>query len=141
LVKLVRWVAILALGLLGVASVIGAIPMILDPNGTPWQMPQSLLDPCFFDSFLIPGIILFLANGVLSFATLIGVVRRDPGYGWWVMLQGVVLAVWLIVEIAMIRQVWGEHFLFGGLAAVMIASGIALKREQKASRPVAGMAA
>jgi hypothetical protein len=57
------------------------------------------------------------------------------------MLQGVVLAVWLIVEIAMIRQVWGEHFLFGGLAAVMIASGIALKREQKASRPVAGMAA
>jgi hypothetical protein len=140
-VKLVRWVAIIALGFLGISAVIGATPMILDPDGTPWQMQQSLLDPCFFDSFLIPGIVLFISNGVLSIASLIGAIRRDPGYGWWVMLQGVVLAVWLIVEIAMIRQVWVEHYLFGGLAVVMIASGIVLNREQKTSQPIAGIAA
>lgn len=139
--KLVRWVAIIALGFLGISSIVGAVPMILDPDGTPWRMPQSLLDPCFLDSFLIPGIILFISNGVLSLASLIGVIRRDPGYGWWVTLQGVVLAVWLVVEIAMIRQVLGIHYLYGSLAAVMIASGIVLNREQKASRPSAGMAA
>ena len=139
--KLVRWMAIIALGFLGISSIVGAVPMILDPDGTPWQMPQSLLDPCFLDSFLIPGIILFISNGVLSIASLIGVIRRDPGYGWWVMLQGVVLAGWLVVEIAMIRQVLGLDYLYGSLAAVMIASGIVLKREQKASRPIAGMAA
>jgi hypothetical protein len=140
-VKLVRWVAIYALGILGISAVVGAVPMILDPAGTPWQMPQNLLDASPFDSFLIPGIILFMANGVLSFASLIGVIRRDPGYGWWVMLQGVVLAVWLVVEIAMIRQVRGEHYLFGGLGVAMIASGVVLNREQKTSRPSAGMAA
>jgi len=77
----------------------------------------------------------------LSLASLIGVIRRDPGYGWWVMLQGIVLALWLVVEIAMIRQVLGLDYLYGGVAAVMIASGVVLNREQKASRPSAGMAA
>ena len=139
--KLVRWVAILTLGFLGISAIVGAVPMMLDPDGTPWQMPQSLLDPCFFDSFLIPGIILFISNGVLSLASLIGVIRRDPGYGWWVTLQGVVLALWLVMEIVMIRQVLGLDYLYGGLAAVMIASGIVLNSEQKTSGPVAGIAA
>jgi len=94
-VKLIRWVAILALGFLGISSVVGAVPMIFDPEGMPWQMPQSLLDHSPFDSYLIPGIILLIANGVLSLASLIAVVRKDPDYEWWVVLQGVVLAVWL----------------------------------------------
>lgn len=127
---LVRWTAILALGLLGISSVIGAIPMMLDPDGTPWQMPQSLLDPSPFDSFLIPGIVLFIANGVLSIASLIGVARKDPGYARWVVLQGAILAVWLMLEIAMIRQVLGVHSIYGCLAAVMIASGILLNRTE-----------
>jgi hypothetical protein len=132
-VKFVRWTAILALGLLGISSVIGAIPMMLDPNGTPWQMPQSLLDSSPFDSYLIPGIILCIANGVLSLASLVGTVRRDPGYARWVVLQGAVLAVWLAFEIAMIRRVMGLHYLYGCLAVALIVSGIVLKREQKAA--------
>jgi hypothetical protein len=132
-VKFVRWVAILALGFLGISSVIGAVPMILDPDGTPWQMPQSLLDRSPFDSYLIPGIILLIANGALSLSSLIAVVRRDPGYGWWVVLQGVVLAVWLVVEIAMIRHLWVGYFVFGGIAILLIVSGILLKPAQKAA--------
>jgi len=132
-VKFVRWVAILALGFLGISSVIGAVPMILDPDGTPWQMPQSLLDRSPFDSYLIPGIILLIANGALSLASLIAVVRRDPGYGWWVVLQGVVLAAWLVVEIAMIRRLWVGYFVFGGIAILLIVSGILLKPARKAA--------
>lgn len=131
--KFVRWVAILALGFLGISSVIGAVPMILDPDGTPWQMPQSLLDRSPFDSYLIPGIILLIANGALSLASLIAVVRRDPGYGWWVVLQGVVLAAWLVVEIAMIRRLWVGYFVFGGIAILLIVSGILLKPARKAA--------
>lgn len=131
--KLAWWVAILALGILAISSIVGAVPMILDPDGTPWQMPQSLLDDSPFDSFLIPGIILFIANGVLAIAALIGVMRRDPGYGWWVVLQGVVLAMWLGVEFAMIRAVLSEHFLYAGLAIVLIGSGILLRRRPNAT--------
>jgi hypothetical protein len=130
-VKIVRWVAIVALAFLGIAAIVGAVPMILNPDGTPWQMSQSLLDPSPFDSFLIPGIVLFIANGVLSLASLIGAVRKDPDYAWWIVLQGVVLAVWLAVEIAMIRQILREHYVYSALAVVLIVSGILLMREQK----------
>jgi hypothetical protein len=107
--------------------------MILNPEGTPWQMPQNLLDRSPFDSYLIPGIILLIANGALSLSSLIAVVRRDPGYGWWVVLQGVVLAVWLVVEIAMIRHLWVGYFVFGGIAILLIVSGILLKPARKAA--------
>jgi hypothetical protein len=128
ILRLVQWTAILALGFLGISSVIGAVPMMLYPNGSPWQMPQSLLDSSPFESFLIPGIVLFIANGVLSLASLIGVIRRDPGYARWVVLQGAVLAAWLVIEIAMIRQVVTVHYIYGGLAVVMIISGLVLNR-------------
>ncbi len=127
--KLPRWLAILALGFLTISSVVGAVPMILDPDGTPWQMPQSLLDPSPFNSYLIPGIMLFIVNGVLSLAALIGVVRKDPGHGGWVVLQGAVLAAWVLVEVAMIRHIWAVHCLYLGLAAVLIVSGNLLTRE------------
>jgi hypothetical protein len=113
--------------------------MILNPNGTPWQMQQSLLDDSPFDSFLIPGIILLIANGVLSLASLIGVVRKDPGYGRWAVLQGAVLAVWLVVEIAMIRLIVSANYAYAGLAVVLIASGIALRQEPPPLDPRAGL--
>lgn len=131
--KLARWLAILALALLGISSVVGAVPMILNSDGTPWQMSQSLLDDSPFDSFMIPGIILFIANGILSLASLVGVLRKDPGYGSWVVLQGAVLAAWLAMEVAMIRQVWALHFLYAGLAVILIVSGTLLMRAQRSS--------
>ena len=41
--KETRIVAIVALMFLGVSGVIGAIPLIVNPGGEPWSMPQNLL--------------------------------------------------------------------------------------------------
>ena len=64
--KETRIVAIVALMFLGVSGVIGAIPLIVNPGGEPWSMPQSLLQYSPFRSYLVPGIILLVANGLLS---------------------------------------------------------------------------
>ena len=71
-----RWVAIGSLGFLGVTAVVGAVPMLLHPGGDPAMLPLKLLQYSPFRSFLIPGIVLLVANGLLAFFVLWMVMRE-----------------------------------------------------------------
>jgi len=89
-------------------------------------MPQSLLQHSPFHSYLIPGIILLVANGLLSMWVLWLTWRRHSNYGWWVAAQGCVLFGWLIVETLMLRLIVWPHYLYGAVALVLVAAGLAL---------------
>jgi len=124
--RAVRFVAVLALVVLGLSGIVGAVPLIVHPAGEPWAMPQSLLRYSPFHSYLLPGIILLVANGLLGVWVLWRTARRHSGYGWWVAAQGCVLLGWLSVEIAMLRLAIWAHYMYGAVVLVLIASGIAL---------------
>ncbi len=121
--KEARIVAIVTLIFLGLSGVIGAIPLIVNPGDEPWSMPQSLLQYSPFRSYLV-----LVANGLLSVWALWLAVRSRPGYGWWVVVQGVVLLGWLIVEVAMLRLMVWPHYLYGAVAMALVTSGIAIVR-------------
>jgi hypothetical protein len=126
LLTTVRWVAIGLLFFLGVSGIIGAYPMIVDPLGTPWRMPQSLLIHSPFHSYLVPGIVLFCANGILPLvicALALGGMRKYPAL---TAIQGVVLIGWIVIECLMIRMVIWPHYLYGGVGLAMILCGALL---------------
>ena len=126
--KAVRTVAILALVSLGLSAILGAIPLIVYPTRQPWKMPQNLLQHTPFHSFLMSGIILLVANGLLSLWVLWLTVHRESGYSWWVGAQGCVLLGWLIVEVVMLRFVMFVHYLYGAVGLVLVVAGLALIR-------------
>jgi hypothetical protein len=126
--KEARVVAIVALMFLGLSGVIGAIPLLVNPSGEPWSMPQRLLQYSPFRSYFVPGIILLVANGLLSLWVLGLTVGKHPGFGWWVIVQGVVLLGWLIVEVAMLRLMVWSHYLYCAVAMALVISGIAIVR-------------
>jgi len=134
--KIVRALAIATLGFLGVGAVAGAVPLIMDPSGKWMGMPISLLDHSPFHSFLIPGIILLLSNGLLSLAILVMAIRRSPHYGWWVVFQGCVLTGWITVEVIMMRTAVWPHYLYWAIGIVLIALGLALTRESRTASKV-----
>ena len=129
--RLAPSVAIATLGFLGISAVIGAVPLILHPADEPLSLPQDLLQHSPFRSYLIPGIILLLAIGLSSLIVLNAVVRHRPGCGGWTAGQGGVLAIWLIVEMAMLRMAIWPHYFYGAIAVAMIWSGLALQRAQR----------
>ena len=92
-------------------------------------MPHRFLDHSPFQSFLIPGIILLLANGVLPLLIMFAAMRRSPGYGWWVAFQGCVLIGWISVEVVMLRVVDWPHYLYWAVGLMLIVSGLVLRRE------------
>ena len=126
--KQARVVAIVALVFLVLSGVVGAIPLIVNPGGEPWHMPQSLLQYSPFHSYLVPGFILLVANGLLTLWVLGLTVGKHPGFGWWVIGQGLVLLGWLIVEVAMLRLMVWPHYLYGAVAMALVISGIAIVR-------------
>lgn len=125
--KTARFAAYACLIFLAVTSIAGAIPMILNPDGEPVGMPQSLLEHSPFHSYLIPGIVLLMANGLLSLWTLGCLLREASGYPLWVAAQGGVLMGWLIVEITILRTVVWAHYVYLGVALMLIASGLRLR--------------
>ena len=130
--KKARMVAIIALIFTGLSGVVGAIPLILHPGGEPWGFPQSLLQYSPFRSYLVPGIILLVANGLLSLWVLRLTVGKHPRSGWWVIAQGIVSLCWLIVEVAMLRLIVWPHYMYGAVAMALLISGIAIVRAMSA---------
>jgi len=134
--KTVRWVGIILLSFLSVSAIVGSLPMIADPHGTPWNMQQSLLQYSPFPSYLFPGILLLIANGLLALWVLGFALARLPRYGLWIVLQGSVLLGWLIVECILLRVVAWPHFLYGAVALGMIATGLLLWRDENRPEPM-----
>ena len=122
--KGVRSTAMILLAFLGVGAVVGSIPMIIWPMQTQWNLlPVNVLQYSPFHSFLLPGIILLVANGILAFWALWCVIARRSQHELWTAFQGCVSLGWLLVECGMIRAIGWPHYLYG-----VIALGFAMRR-------------
>ena len=132
--KCVRLWALVLLAFLGIGGIAGAVPMIVSAvRQTPGVIPLSLLQHSPFHSYLIPGIILLVANGLLPLWVSLRLKARRPFSGLWTAAQGCVLLGWLIVQCAMLRLVNWLHSVYLALALLLIALGWALNRQSDAA--------
>jgi hypothetical protein len=89
----------LAVGALG-----GGAALLLSPDGSALGLPLSLLERAGFENFRIPGVILFVVNGLLPLVSALGLVRRRPWGPASAMLVGLVLVAWIAAQVALIRS-------------------------------------
>jgi hypothetical protein len=129
--KIMRMVALVAVAFLAVTAIWGAALLIGDPMGRPMDIPVSVLQHSPFHSFLIPGILLLVSNGLLGIAVFVVALLRARGYGLWVGFQGCVLFGWITIEVILLRTVVWLHYVYWGLALILIAAGWALTRETR----------
>ncbi len=99
--------------------------MVYDPSGEFMQMPLDFLIHSPFSNYLIPGIILFVFNGLLCIVAAFFTIKKDNNYPYLIVFQGSVLVVWLTVQIIMIRLFYPPlhlPFYVIGLALIIIGS-------------------
>lgn len=91
---------------------IGAIPaglsMILEPSGNGIGMTTEILINTPFDSFFIPGIFLFIVNGLSNILCSIISFRKNKLAGICGIILGTFLVLWIIIQIYLIGLI---HFL------------------------------
>jgi len=139
--KSVRTVAIICLALLAVSATWGAALLILDPVGSPMQIPRSVLQHTPFHSFLIPGILLLVSQGLLAFVILSIAIFCKRDCGWWIGFQGCMLFGWITIEVILLRTVVWLHYVYWALGLILIACGWALWREARINQATPALSA
>jgi hypothetical protein len=110
----------------------GGIGLIYDPSGEFMQIPLYFLQHSPFISYLIPGIILLIANGILSLFIAFITIKRLMYFPFFIIAQGLILAGWLSVQIMMIREFYPPlHIPYYLTALGLVISGGLLTRTQK----------
>jgi hypothetical protein len=95
----------------GLGSLAGGAMLVARPDGRLMNIPLAILHGVFAD-FLIPGVILF-GLGVLNVVAFVAVLRRSR-LDW--LFAGLALgglAIWFIVEIAIVRELVWLHAMWG----------------------------
>lgn len=115
----------------GTGALYGGWNLITHPDGSSLQLPLQLLNHTPFDDYFIPGVILFIANGLFSNFVFGMILLQTKTYEWLIVTQGIILSGWIFIQIILIHTVNFLHVLLGLTGVSMIASGILLKRLAK----------
>lgn len=91
---------------------IGAIPaglsMILEPSGNGVGISTEILINTPFNTFLIPGLFLFVVNGLCNISGSVLSFMKNNYLGGFGMILGSFLVLWIVVQVYLIGLI---HFL------------------------------
>lgn len=107
--KVYRIIAVALLFFVGFWAILGGLALIKDPTGESLQIPLELLKDATFEDYLIPGIVLFLANGISSIFIAISVIRNVNNHPFFIMVQGTVLILWLTSQLFINTDFYAPH--------------------------------
>lgn len=112
----------------GIGALYGGWSFISRPDGSGMKMSVDLLKNSPFQNYLIPGIILFFANGVFSLVVLAALWLRYGYSGSLIMIQGTILTGWILIQILMIRTIIPLHWIMGAIGLALFVSGWTLMK-------------
>lgn len=107
----------------GIGALYGGWNLMLHPDGSSIQLSQDWLQHTPFNDYFIPGIILFVANGLFSFFALASILFNFSNPPFIVMAQGCILLGWIVIQILMIQTVYFLHIIMGGTGLLLILFG------------------
>lgn len=123
MIKLMSIVSIFLLFFTGITAMIGGGMLIADPSGRPLRMDSAMLAGSPFDTFLLPGLILFLFIGASSIVVAFLVIG-DKSYSTRLVLnQGIILIAWIVVQILMIHQFHILQMLYFAIGVAFVYTG------------------
>jgi hypothetical protein len=101
----------------------GGWNLVRYPDGSSLQLSTEWLQHSPFSDYFIPGLVLLAVNGLFGLFVLLMLVVGNRRYPAYVIIQGVLLGGWILVQVIMVRTVVGLHFLFGGIAMLLLLLG------------------
>jgi hypothetical protein len=107
----------------GIGALYGGWSLMAYPDGSNLQMPIEWLERTPFSDFLIPGIILFIANGLCSIFVFAMLLFNHKKTSWLVMAQGVILVGWIVVQILLVQKYHPLQLILGTVGVGLLVTG------------------
>lgn len=121
---IIKWGAAALLLLNAAGAIPAGILFIIDPSGALMGTSTALLQQAPFSNFLIPGVVLFIANGLCSIAALLLLLKWQRA--WAPVFQGIILLGWLAIQVWMLQSIHAQHIVMAVVGVLLVLSGMAL---------------
>ena len=107
----------------GLSALAGGYGLITDPTGKALQMGRSMLANSPFDDFLIPGLILFIINGMGNATGSVLSMTKFKHAASVAAIFGVILMIWIISQVSWIgyQSILQPLYFTAGLAQFLAA--------------------
>jgi len=133
-IKNTRSILLILLGFLGVGAMGGGGALIISPSGKLLGMPLSMLEESPFNSFFVPGIILFSVLGLIPIWLIIALLKKpesklaeninffnDMHWAWTYSIYiAFVLIFWIQIQMVFLSTVYWLHTFYMFLAVLII---------------------
>ena len=113
--------------IIGLGAVGGGLVLILDPSGSNLGIPVELLKSTPFSTYLVPGIVLLVVNGLGSLVGAAASFTRHRFAGETAMALGVFLVAWILLQVYWFTGFHWLHALYLGLGLLESILGWLLK--------------
>jgi hypothetical protein len=112
---------------IGLGAVVCGFLMFIQPDGSLLGLPLNMLHGSPFENFLVPGILLFLVNGLGNMVSAVLSFKQHDLAGFTGIIFGLGLVVWLFVQVSMIGGGhWLQNFYFV-LGIIELCCGIIIR--------------
>jgi len=118
--------AFIALG-----AMAGGFMFVKDPSGAAMGFPVSMLEGSIFPNFLVPGLFLFIVNGLGSLIGALLSFTKNRNAGPAAIALGVILVAWIVIQVIIIRSIHWLHGLYFVLGLVELVLGMLVRRPKK----------
>ena len=129
--KIVRILAICLLLLTAVNALIAGVLFVSDPSGQKMGMTTAYLDSSPFSTYLIPGWVLLIVNGLMNVVAAVASIIRWGRYPLLVILQGMLLSGWIIIQVILVKDLNVLHYTMLTIGLLLISCGIILQNHYK----------
>jgi hypothetical protein len=107
----------------GTGAIYGGWNLIVDTDGSSIGLSSALLEHSPFDSYLLPGIVLFIANGLFSLFVFAAMIKNLQKYPMLIIAQGIILTGWIEIQMLMIQTVHFLHYILEAVGLLLIICG------------------
>ena len=115
---------------IGIGALGGGYACLADPIN-PAGVSIELLKGSPFETFLIPGIVLFGLFGIGNCVSCILLVKRFTYHGYIAAILGGAMIIWIVVQVMVIQSIVFLHILFLSIGAIQGLIGLALLWEER----------
>lgn len=116
---------------IALTALAGGFMFVKDPSGAAMGFHVSMLEGSIFPNYLIPGLFLFLVNGLGSLIGALLSFTKKRSAGPAAIVLGATLLAWLVIQVIAIRAINWVQGLYFVLGLAELALGMRVSRRQK----------
>ncbi len=118
------WIAFVAAVFTGVLAIPVGLMFMADPTGASIGLPPEWIEATPFGSYLVPGLYLFVMNGIGMLVLAALILLRSWAAPWLTAILGVGLIIWILVQLAVMPETMILQWIF--LATGLVLGFVAL---------------